>query len=293
MGGEPHVLVGEAEVVTALQQDVARDRVELARQAGDLAEPCRLAHRHVDDEIGLARLDRGDARRRILDDLIDHPLDLRLGAPVLVEALEHDARIELVFDHAIGARADRLLAEFVDADLLHVVLRHDIAAEEGEPLRRGRHRMTERDLAVVGRGDFDVLDLAPGAADVELEIGVFAHPLIEGVAEVLGGQLVAVLPEHVVAQFDVHAQAVGRRRPLLDDVRLEREIGVLIERLIVDRLEDGLGVRGEALVRVPGRHVAGPADDHRVHRRRKPVPGVAARRRRRRSKPANRLPCVC
>ena len=37
--GEPHVLVGEALVVAALQQNDAGDRIDLAREIGLVAEP--------------------------------------------------------------------------------------------------------------------------------------------------------------------------------------------------------------------------------------------------------------
>ena len=38
-------------------------------------------------------------------------LQLRLGAPVAVVALEHDAGVELVLDQLVRAGADRLVAE--------------------------------------------------------------------------------------------------------------------------------------------------------------------------------------
>ena len=81
-----------------------------AASVGFLAEPLDLAHRHVDREIDLAGLHRGDARRRILDDLEGDALDLRLRPPIAVVALQHDARIELVVDQLVGPGADRLLA---------------------------------------------------------------------------------------------------------------------------------------------------------------------------------------
>ena len=69
MGREPHVVIGKAEVVAALEQDHPGDRIELACERRLVAETLDLAHRDVDGEIDLARLDRRHACGRILDDL--------------------------------------------------------------------------------------------------------------------------------------------------------------------------------------------------------------------------------
>ena len=184
MRREPHVRIGEAEVVAHLQQDHAGDRIDLGRELRLALEPLHLAHRHVDGEIDLARLHRGDARGRVLDDVEGDALDLRLRPPIAVVALQHDARVELVFDELVGPGADRLLAERLDADLLHVVLRHHVAAEEGEPLRRGRRRRVELHHRLRGRSDLDVGHLAPRIRGVDLVAGLDA--LEERVPEILG-----------------------------------------------------------------------------------------------------------
>ena len=133
MGGEPHVVVSETKVVAALEQNYPRDRVELGGEPGLVAQAIDLAHRHVDGEIDLARLDGRHARGRILDDLEDHAADFRLRPPIGVVAFQYDAGIELVFDELIGPGTDRLLDETFDPDRFHIFLRHHEAAEKGEP----------------------------------------------------------------------------------------------------------------------------------------------------------------
>jgi hypothetical protein len=80
----------------------------------------------------------------------------------------------------------------------------------------------------------------------------------------------------VVAKLDLHAQAVRRQLPLLDEVRDKAQLRVLIERLVEHRLENRLCIRREALVGVPGRNVSGPADGHVVGGR-QGAPGADAR----------------
>jgi len=87
MRGKPHVRIGEAEIVAHLQQDHARDRIDFRGERRLAPQPLHLAHRHVDGEIDLAGLHRGDARRGILDHVEGDALELRLGAPVGIVAL--------------------------------------------------------------------------------------------------------------------------------------------------------------------------------------------------------------
>ena len=64
--------------------------------------------------------------------------------------------------------------------------------------------------------------------------------------------------------------SIGMLRPsgassqLGDQMRHELELRVLVERLVEHQLEDRLRVRREALVGIPGWHIARPADRHRV-----------------------------
>ncbi len=112
---------------------------------------------------------------------------------------------------------------------------------------------------------FDVGDLAPGIGGVDLVAGLDA--LEERVAEIVRRHLVAVVERDVVAQLDRHAQPVGRELPFGHELRDQRQLGVLIERLIEHELEDRLRIGRETLVRVPRGHVARPADRHGVARR--------------------------
>ena len=116
---EPHVLVGEAEIVAHLQQDHAGDRIDLG---GERSGPCcsRSTSRTgtLMVEVDLAGLDGRDARGRILDDVEGDAADLRLGSPIVFVALKHDAGVELVLDELVGTGADRLLAEGVGTDQL-------------------------------------------------------------------------------------------------------------------------------------------------------------------------------
>ncbi len=150
----------------------------------------------------------------------------------------------------------------VDAGLLHIILRHDVAAEEGEPLRRRRRGRIEAHHRLRRRDDLDVGDLAPGVRDVDLVAGL--DPLEEGVAEIRRRHLVAVVKDDVVAKLDRQAPAVGGELPGLHHVRDQLELRVLIERLVEDHLEDRLRVRDEALVRIPARHVLRPTDGDAV-----------------------------
>ena len=150
----------------------------------------------------------------------------------------------------------------VDAGLLHIILRHHVAAEEGEPLRRRRRGRIEAHHRLRRRDDLDVGDLAPGVRDVDLVAGL--DPLEEGVAEIRRRHLVAVVKDDVVAKLDRQAPAIGGELPGFHHVRDKLELRVLIERLVEDHLEDRLRVRDEALVRVPARHVLRPTDGDAV-----------------------------
>ena len=274
MGGETHILVGEGEIGAHLDQDHAGDRIELGGEPRLLLEPLGFAHRHIDGEIGLAGLNRGDARGGVLDDLDGDARDLRLRAPIAVVALQHDARVQFVFGELVRPGADGFFQKIIEAARLDIFLRHHVAAEERHPLRRGRRRRVEFHGRLGGRFDDDVVDLPPGIRGVEFQAGFDA--LEERVAKILRRHLVAVVEGDVVAQLDRHAQGVRRQAPALDQMRNEFQLRVLIERLIEHRLEDRLRVGREALIGIPGRHVVRPADRRRVG-----AGGDGARKRRR------------
>ena len=184
--------------------------------------------------------------------------DLRLRSPIIVVALEHDARVQFVFGELIGTGADGAFQKIVEALAFNVVLGNDIAAEERQPLRHGRRRRTEFHRCLGRRLDDNVVHLSHGIGDVELEAGFVAFK--ERVAEILGRHLAAVVERHVVAQLDRHAQSVGRQSPGLDQMRDQLEMRILIERLVEHGLEDRLRIRRESLIRIPGGHVVRPSD---------------------------------
>ena len=77
-------------------------------------------HRNVVDEIGLARLQRREARRVLGDFLENDFFDRRLAAPIVVVAGENHVAAALIADEFVGAGADRifveLVAEFIAGD---------------------------------------------------------------------------------------------------------------------------------------------------------------------------------
>jgi hypothetical protein len=77
--------------------------------------------------------------------------------------------------------------------------------------------------------------------------------------------------QDVIAKLDLHGQSVLRKIPVLDQVRNELELGILIQRLIEERLEDGLSIRREALIGIPGRDVAWPSHGGGIIRRKSPT----------------------
>ena len=199
-----------------------------------------------------------DAGGGVLDDVEGDAADRRLWSPVIFVTLEDDPGVELVLDELIGTCADGFFAEGVGTNSLHILLRHDVAAHERQPLRRSRGRGAELDDAFGRGGDLNLCDVTPGIGDVELMTGF--DPLEEGIAEVFHRHLLAVVEDDVVADLDRHAEAVGRKLPFGDQAWDDLERRALIERLIKDHLEDGLRIWCKPLIGIPGRNVGWPAD---------------------------------
>ena len=263
MGGKPHVLVGKAEIAAGLNDDDALDRVELGLEIRILHEALGFAHRHVQGEIDLAGLDRGDARRRILDDLECDALHLRLRAPIGLVALKHDAAVELIIDQFVRAGADRRLDETVFADFFHVVLRHYKAAQECKPDRRSGKRQLEMHHRLGRRRHVNVGHEAPDVGDVDLVPSL--HPVEERILEIRRGHFRTVVECYVIAEIEREGETVRREVPGLDQFRNELQVGRLIERLVEHQFVDRLGVWNGPLLRVPRRNVARPADRDLVH----------------------------
>ena len=258
VGRQADVLLSEPEIAAHVQHQRAGDRIGLGGERRIALEARNFAHGNRDRQIDAARLDRRHARRRILDHVDDDPFHRGLRSPVRIVPLQHDAAVHLILGEFERAGADRRRAEARRADLRHVGLGHDIIGEKREPWRRGRHRRVEMHDGLGRRQDFDVGQMTPDGADVDL----FARPdaLDVGIAEVLGGHLRAVVERHVVAKLERQRKRVVGHFPSRDELRREAQIGRLIERLIEHELIDRLRVGYRPFHGVPGRDVHRPAD---------------------------------
>jgi len=130
MCGEPHGFVGQCQIAASLYDDDPLDRIKLGFEVRVLLEAFSLAHRHVESQVNLSRLDGSDTRRWVLDDLERDVLHFRFRAPIGLVPLQYDAAVELVVNQFVRAGADRRLCEPILADLLEIILRHDIAAKK-------------------------------------------------------------------------------------------------------------------------------------------------------------------
>src|SRR5207249_6082394 len=121
-------------------QDVEA-RVQRARDLRRSVAPdaLLLVGRELRDDIHLALKERGDAGRRLRDRPDDDPVHFVPAAPIVRVRLEHELVVLRPRDEAHRARADGLGVELLAAHLLHVLLRDDLAAVEGEA--RGEQRV--------------------------------------------------------------------------------------------------------------------------------------------------------
>src|SRR5207247_7820385 len=148
----------------AVHAQYVHPRVEDARgpRRGVAGDALALVGRHLDDDIGLALQEGRDARRRLRDRPHDPAVHVDLAAPVAPVGVEDGPVVLDPGAEADGPGTDRLGVEGVVADRLDVLLRHDLAAIEGQP--RGQQRVgllgvyDER----VWHGPLDALDGAPG-----------------------------------------------------------------------------------------------------------------------------------
>src|SRR4051812_22171619 len=90
------------------------------------------------------------------------------------------------------------------------------------------------------------------------------NSLEECITEVLHRHLLAVVEDDIVPNFDGHAQAIGRKLPFGEQAWDQFERWILVEQLIEDHFEDGLRIRREPLVGVPGRNVGWPTDRYGI-----------------------------
>ena len=262
MRRKPHVLVRKAFIVAALQENDASDRVDLPCERRLLRQSSDFAHGHVDGEIDLAGLNRRDASGRVLDDLESDAPYFRLRSPISVVALHNHSGIKLIFNELVRPGTDRLVTEFFDANVFQVFLRHHVAAEESQPLRRRRVWLRKPHDRFDWRLDFDIADLAPRVLGIDDVAGLYA--LKESIAEIVRGHFVAVMKKDIVAQLNGKTEAIGGHIPFIDQFGDQLKFGVLIERLVKQQFVQNLRVRSEALIGIPGRHIARPPDGYGI-----------------------------
>ncbi len=200
------------------------------------------------------------------------PLDAGGLSPVLVEGLHDqlDARRER--HELVGPRADRRLLEALVADLLHVLLGHDPAGPGGPGVEGHeiRPRLLEPEADVTGIGRLHRHDpllerLARGAAVA-----------LEGELHVLGGDGVAVVKAHPLAQDELVGEPVLRHRPGLGEGGASGLPGQGLHHGVVQRVVDHEGrddprglrriepCRREGDVHAPGDLAFGPSGDGRT-----------------------------
>ena len=255
--GLAHVGVGhDPDVVQKDHRDVG-GRVRDAGEAGFGLEAVELLPRHVHRDVGRATLDLGDAGRGVGGELEDHRVEGGCAAPVVLVGLEAQERPALeLLDH-VRARTHRRLLEAFLADLLVMVRRDQVAAQERQALQHvGAPRGHVEAHAVAG--DLDVLD----TGEDRLQRGRQRAQAVQVPGDVRGRDRAAVVPggtlagTHrncalVAAPGELVAHAGGKRQVLaLHDVRVEDRP--------VDARQAGAD-RGGAGVGVPARrrHVVG------------------------------------
>ena len=165
----------------------------------------------------------------------------------------------VVADELVGPEADRVLLEAVGAHLLHVLLGDD-------PARAGRvgpveghevgPRLVEMEAHAVGPGDLDVAHLL--LQDLRALGAVEAEP------HVLGGERVAVVELHALAQLELVHAPVRAHLPGLGQARGQEIAGHRLHERVVHRGEHPeRGQHPDHLGRIePGRrerHVERPA----------------------------------
>ena len=189
--------------------------VGLERQPGRPLDLLGQLAAQVVGDVHLTPLQRGQPRGLVGDRSQDHALHVRRLPPVLIEGLQDqlDARRER--DEFVRSGPDRRLLEPVVADLLDVLLRHDPGGPGGPEIEG--HEVGPRPL----EADAD----APGVGslhrrDALLErLGGRATVALEGELDVLGGDRLAVVELHSLAEDELVDETVRGHRPRLGQAR--------------------------------------------------------------------------
>ena len=159
----------------------------IARMLGDAVD---VFDGHIADQIRLPGQQSRHARRFFLDALDNNLADLRLRAPVIVVAPQHQVAAALPADVFVRPGAGRGVVE-----IIAVFLREDEAGlQPGEQQRIGTLGRNHNRV-VVGRFNFDALHV--GALQAALVVLQF----VDGVGHVLRGKRRAVVKTHTFAQM--------------------------------------------------------------------------------------------
>ena len=179
--------------------------------------PLLLIGRKLGDDVHLALQESGHARSRLGNGADDEPVEVRLAPPVVRIGIEGKAIVLDPGREAHGSRAHRLGVEGIVADRLEVLLRHDLAAVEGEAGRQERVGLLGVDQKRVRVGRLDPVDGREHRRDQGL--GVRVVGALDAELGVGRGERIAVVELHALPQLE-------RPRGLPLELRLEGEAGV-------------------------------------------------------------------
>ena len=207
VGERPALDLGDAEV------DDAAARHLLDPDALGGGERLELVGRDVDDQVGLARLERRDPRAKLGDGPPRRPAHRRLAAPVRVVGLDHDAVVLGPLDELERARTHGLEVGLHVADLRHVLGRELVHEGHARRHRGVRHLGVEAHR--VGIDDLHALDRAEPALLRRLEVR--AVDALEGELDRIRVEGLAIVELHALAELDLphlvaHELVRGRER---------------------------------------------------------------------------------
>ncbi len=145
---------------------------------------------HIADQIRLPRQQSRHARRFFLDAFDNHLADLRLGAPVIVIAPQHQVAAALPADVFVGSGARRGAVQ-----IIAVFLRENKPGLQPGGQKRIGSLGRKNHRVIVGRFHLDALHV--GALQAALVVLQF----VDGVGDVLRGKRRAVVKTHAFAQM--------------------------------------------------------------------------------------------
>ena len=206
-------------------------------------------HRGIDveDEIHLARFDGADGGHGFLRHGDAQALGLGLAGIPVVRVLLQDAhgRVggELLLHEGTGA----VLMQ--NQRLMGRPIRHDIGEFVGDQDGQLDHRLLGGEGDRIGIGRLDAVGIEEGQHRLRAAAELRIEHALEGIDHVGGGEILAAVELHALAQMEGPGQPVIRHRPVGRQLRQDLEIVVDIDQAVVD----GEGVIGI----VAGVHVGG------------------------------------